>query len=183
MKKRNLPKIFIQAAGLLSLSLLLGGCSQDTPAGPVADESAPTGLDAFFLDARPEGAIPVAQARQEAEPGEPIVVTGQIGAAVEPFSSAYAMFVLGDESLMYCDEMAEDHCPTPWDACCEDPDKVKQRRASVQLVADGTPIARSLKGVNGLQGLDRVVVVGQTAPSSTPDNLVINATGIYPVKE
>ncbi len=73
----------------------------------------------------------------------------------------------------------EDHCPTPWDACCEDPDKLARSRASVQLITDGIPISGTLKGVGGLSELDHIIVAGTVDPSSTADNLLINSTGIY----
>lgn len=145
--------------------------------GTAAGASSP--LDAYVLQTKPEGAVGVMEARNVARPGEPIVVTGQIGAAMDPFSKELASFVLGDEKIMYCDEMEEDHCPTPWDACCEDPAKVRRGRASVQILADGAPVPATLKGVNGMAELDKVVVAGIVDPASTPDNLIINATGIY----
>jgi hypothetical protein len=165
-------------AGLAGI-ILFAGCGES--ASPEANNaSGPAELDAYLLQAEPEGAVSVTEARQSAEPGRPIVVAGQIGAALNPFSADYATFVLGDEALMYCDEMGDDdHCATPWDACCEDPDKVMQGRASVQVLADGNPLPGSLKGVGGLTELDHVVVAGTVDPSSTPQNLIINASGIY----
>ena len=72
------------------------------------------------------------------------------------------------------------HCQTPWDACCEDPDKIKSMRVSVQFVdREGNPILTDLKQEIGIQELDEVTVVGTVADSSTESNLIINATGLY----
>lgn len=167
-----------------TLGLLLAGCSEQ-PMSPISETpDTPTvsayDLEPYILSSKPDNALPVGEARQQMKPGEAIVVKGQIAATLHPFSDGYASFTLGDEVLMYCDEMGDDdHCPTPWDACCEDPDKIKINRASVQIAEDGNPLPVSLKGIGGLKELDHVIVVGTADPSSTPDNLIINATGIY----
>ena len=127
----------------------------------------------------PGEAITVSQARESAKPGGAIVVSGRIGASHKPFGGGFATLVLGDESLQYCNEIPGDACETPWDACCEDRPKIIANRASVQLLADGFPIAESLRGAGGLTELDQIVVVGFVDLSSTSDNLIINASGIY----
>lgn len=189
MKKTNTILVFATTS-LLGLGLFLTGCgesepeaSEETPevseqsmANTPAQGSEPS---AFLLETAPTGAISVAEARKVAEPGESIVVEGQIGAAMNPFGEKFATLVLGDEEIMFCNEMAEDHCATPWDACCEDPEKVATHRASVQLVAGGDPVRGSLRGVGGLSELDHVVVEGSVDPTSTSGNLLINATGVY----
>jgi hypothetical protein len=135
------------------------------------------------LNAKPEGALPVKAAREKLKLGESAVVVGQIGGSLEPFLEGYAGFVLADTDIEFCDEMGDDHCSTPWDACCEDPDKVKASRASVQFVdADGEPLAVSVEGFSGLKGLSHVVVTGTVAGTSTPENLIIDADGIYIVE-
>lgn len=163
--------ISLLLAGLLATA----GCGQQTD----PEANANSALTAYLLENAPEGAISVTLARASAQPGQPIVVAGQIGATLEPFSPTFATFVLGDTAIDYCDELHADACETPWDACCEDPDKVRAGRASVQLLADGNPLEGTLKGVGGLTELDHVVVAGTVDPTSTPENLIINATGIY----
>jgi len=168
------------------IGMLVTGCSQDQ-ASPTTDTVEPNhtaaakvpNLEAFIIDAKPEGAVSVTQARASAAPGKPIVVTGQIGASDQPFGNSFATFILGDEAIDFCDELPGDTCPKPWDACCEDPDKLAASRASVQLTLDGTPIPGSIKGVAGLKELDHVVVAGVVAPTSTSENLIIHASGIY----
>lgn len=129
----------------------------------------------------PEQVLTVAEARRNPVPGETLAIRGQIGGTVHPFTQGYATFVLADESLVFCDEMGDaDHCPTPWDACCEDPDKLAASRASVQFLAgNGRPFPFSLKGVAGLKESDALIVTGTVAEGSNPDNLIINANGFY----
>jgi hypothetical protein len=107
-------------------------------------------------------------------------VRGQIGGTRLPFVDGYAGFVLADPELVFCDEMGDDHCNTPWDACCEDPDRLKAMRVSVQFVdATSNPIQQNLQTSIGLNELDEVVVIGTVAESSTPTNVIIEATTLY----
>lgn len=167
------------------IPILFAGCSQEQESAANKSEmqdrvgEQAQQLEAFMLDAKPEGAITVIEARSSAIPGTPIVITGQIGAADEPFGTHFATFVIGDEAIDFCDELHGDTCATPWDACCEDPDKLTASRASVQLTLDGAPVSGSCKGVGGLKELDHVVVAGVVAPTSTPENLIIHAFGVY----
>ena len=167
----------ILGLGIAVLGILIAGCSQS---GIDVESTAETSeeLNGYILAERPGEAITVSQARESAKPGDAIVVSGRVGAAHKPFGEGFATLVLGDESLQYCNEIPGDACETPWDACCEDRPKIAANRASVQLL-DGLPIAESLKGAGGLTELDQIVVAGVVDPSSTSDNLIINASGIY----
>jgi hypothetical protein len=174
------PKTYIRMiAAFVSLSAIVG-CSPNSEEAEAAEFSNP--LESIhILDEKPSGALSVRAAREKLKPGDVANVVGQIGGVDDPFLEGYAGFVLADTDVMFCDEMGDDdHCATPWDACCEDPDKLKVSRASVQFVnADGYPIKKSIKGYRGLEGLSEVVVVGTVAENSTADNLMIQATGIY----
>ncbi len=168
----------ILVLSIAALGILIAGCSQSgIDVGSNAETSEK--LNAYILEESPGEAITVSQARESAKPGGAIVVSGRIGASHKPFGGGFATLVLGDESLQYCNEIPGDACETHWDACCEDRPKIIANRASVQLLADGFPIAESLKGAGGLTELDQIVVVGFVDLSSTSDNLIINASGIY----
>ncbi len=168
----------ILVLSIAALGILIAGCSQSgIDVGSNAETSEK--LNAYILEESPGEAITVSQARESAKPGGAIVVSGRIGASHKPFGGGFATLVLGDESLQYCNEIPGDACETHWDACCEDRPKIIANRASVQLLADGFPIAESLRGAGGLTELDQIVVVGFVDLSSTSDNLIINASGIY----
>lgn len=179
MKKKT-PTLTGLASLILCLSLALSGCApkeDDTASAPETR----TEFEIPLLDQRPEKALSVQAARETVKPGENVLVYGQIGGTLEPFYESFSGFVLTDTDVMFCDEMGNDnHCVTPWDACCEDPDKLKASRASVQFVdSSGAPFPISLEGQSGLKGLKEVVVEATVAEGSTRDNLVLNATGIY----
>lgn len=178
----NTAKLIIPSLASLALALASACSKQENATGdPGADPQSNTpALEAVFLAAEPEASVTVLEARANAKPGQPITVVGSIGAAVSPFTEGYATFVLGDDSLDFCNEIPGDNCQKPWDACCEPSDQIAASRLSIQVLgANGKPLAQSLKGVQGLKELDQVVVTGTVADSSTAENLLIDATGIF----
>ncbi|MGB0743264.1 MAG: hypothetical protein ACPGSB_01955 [Opitutales bacterium] len=172
-------QITISLIGLL----VIAACSPKSEDATVMSTSTPSSnpLESIhFMDTKPEGALAVQVARAQLKPGDEAVVFGQIGGVEEPFLDGYAGFVLGDTDIVFCDEMGDEHCLKPWDACCADPDVLKVSRASVNFVdAEGKMIAASMKDVAGLKGLAEVTIKGTVAQTSTPDNLIIEATEIY----
>lgn len=166
-----------------ALALLLAGCGgeQENPQASAPAEDGSTALsETIVLAEAPPEATPVGQARQKFQPEQAIAVVGQVGGTLKPISESFASFVIADEEVYFCDEMPEDHCSTPWDACCENPDKLAANRASVVFVdGEGQPLRGNLKDSLGLAELDKVAVKGKVAPESTPGNLVIHATGLY----
>ena len=172
----------------ISAALTLGAfCLFATACGPKDQASAsqaPNDTNSasieLLLTEAPANALSVASARAQAKPGEPIHVRGQIGGTRAPFVDGYAGFVLADPEIEFCNETGDDHCTTPWDACCEDPDKLKAMRVSVQFVdANGIPIQQDLKSSIGLKEQDHVTVIGTVAETSTASNVIIHATGLY----
>lgn len=164
----------------LSGAFLLSACGPAERETPAA--STPEAVERLRLAAKPANALSVMEARDRLSPGDRVVIEGQIGGAVDPFFDGFAGFVLADQAILFCDEMGgEDHCATPWDACCEDPDKLKAGRVSVQMVdAEGNPVEGGLGSTDALSGLDYVIVSGTVAETSTPENMIIDAQGYYP---
>lgn len=159
------------------IALALSACGEKS-----ADVAAPADprVEAVFVAAEPAGAISVIEARKNPAPGTEVTVIGRVAGAMEPFSKDFATLVLADDTVMTCDREPGDSCPTPWDACCVDPKVLAASRLSVQVNgADGQPIAATLKGAKGLKELDQLVIQGKVAPGSNPENLIIEATGIF----
>lgn len=177
---KQIINYFTRAVCLTVITFIFAACGK--PSGDSADhQTESTGkLGAFFAQEKPAKAISVAQARQSAKPGETVTLVGQIGGATSPFAEGFAAFVLADESLVFCSDNPEDDCGTPWDACCETPEKIKASRTMVQFLDDeGTPVPEGFKGVKGLAELDYVIVSGIVNANSNPDNLIINASSLY----
>ena len=174
-----LPLTAALALGAFSLFATACGPKDQASASPAASDTNTASI-ALLLTEAPANALSVTSARAQAIPGEPIQVSGQIGGTRAPFVDGYAGFVLADPELAFCNESGDDHCTTPWDACCEDPDKLKAMRVSVQFVdANGIPIQQDLKSSIGLKEQDHVTVIGTVAETSTPSNVIIHATGLY----
>lgn len=154
-----------------------------TSCGDKAEQAAPPThprLQAIFTAEEPKGALSVLDARKSGQPGSEITVVGRVAGAMEPFSKDYATMILADDTVMTCERNPGDACETPWDACCVEPKTLAASRLSVQVMGDdGQPVTQTLKGVNGLKELDRLIVHGKVAAGSTADNLIIEATGIY----
>lgn len=182
----------MKASALLALpfalSLLLTSCgdsgseSEDGDSAN-AESSVNPKIQAVLLDSAPEGAIPVSEARKSAKPGDTVTVTGKVAGAMNPFTEGYATLILSDQTLETCDLIPGDECPTPWDACCADPEHIKAVRLTLQVVGeDGFPIAQGLKGVSGMKELTSLVATGTVAEESTAENLIVNVTGLFAKK-
>lgn len=99
---------------------------------------------------------------------------------MEPFIESRAVFVLGDNSVITpCSDMETDHCPTPWDACCDPSSTRAEGTATIQIVDEsGQLLRQGLEGVNGLEKLASVKVSGTVNKSSSANSLIVNAESI-----
>jgi hypothetical protein len=138
-------------------------------------------FEAYFTDEALADATPIHVARTSASPGDEIVISGRVMGRGKVFVDYRASFVLGDpEKLTPCNEMPDDNCTTPWDACCDTKELKRVGLASIQILGeDGRVLSGVLKGTKGLKELSTVTVSGTVDQSSTEENLVINATKIH----
>ena len=185
--RTNAPLLVLAPAGA---ALALTACGPSTPANNNANNSStqtssqasnqPEASPAWILASMPEDARPVGEVKASAIEGDTVAIRGRIGGRLEPIAADSAVFTIVDPAVVSCAEMGEDHCPTPWDYCCEPRESLNANNATIQLVdgagrvmADTNPIAA------GLDPLDEVVVVGTVAPRESPTVLTIRATGVY----
>lgn len=182
---KNITHTLIVSVALATLAIGCGSPEQKqaaAPAKPAAPEPPPVELPETLLakDALPD-AVGVVAARKDVEPGKEIVLTGFIGGRGKPFVDGRAIFTLADsKALTQCDAKPGDGCKTPWDACCDDPDKIKASIASIQIVdGDGIVLKRELEGFGGIVSGSTVSVKGKIAPGSTSDALIVNAEQIH----
>lgn len=182
---KNITHTLIVSVALAALGSGCGSSDQKPTVAPTkasAPEVPPVELPAtlFVREALPD-AIGVVAARKDVEPGKEIVLTGFIGGRGEPFVDGRAIFTLADaKALTRCDAKPGDGCKTPWDVCCDDPDKIKASIASIQVVdGEGQVLKGSLEGVGGIAAGSTVSVKGKVAPGSTTDALIVNAEQIH----
>lgn len=138
-------------------------------------------FEAYFTNEPLPDAKAIHVARTTAAPGDEIVLSGRLMGREQIFVDGRASFVLGDPNkLTPCNEMPDDNCTTPWDACCDSKELKREGIASIQILGeDGRVLSGILKGTKGLKELSKVTVQGTVAENSTEDNLVVNATKIF----
>jgi len=159
--------------------VLLAACGGGAKVAEGAVERDPLLAQAVLAEA-PAEAAPVQAVREAPVAGETVVVTGRVGGVLHPFSETHAVMILIDDEIETCERIPGDECPTPWDACCEDPAKLKAMRLTVQFVDEtGEPLVGTLKGLDGLEELDTVVVRGTVSEGASEENLVIDASGFF----
>ncbi|WAC20298.1 hypothetical protein OVA24_02755 [Luteolibacter sp. SL250] len=160
--------------------LFLASCKKEKVVEFVPAET--QSIEPFFTKTAPADPQPISAVRTTAKPGEQVTVSGLVMGREKPFVDGRAAFVLGDPSKMTpCNKMpGEDHCKTPWDACCDTPEAKREGSATIQLVGvDQRVIKRSLKGEYGLKELSSVTLTGTVDKASTPEALIINATALH----
>jgi hypothetical protein len=134
----------------------------------------------FILQAEPANVIGVVEAKKNARPGDRIAVRGHIGGTVNPFVNGRAIMTIVDLALPTCADKPDDCCETPWDYCCEERSDIVAHAATVQVSDEtGAPLRASLRGVQGLDPMADVIVVGTVGETASPTALLIQAEAIY----
>ncbi|MEM9282762.1 MAG: hypothetical protein AAGA96_13120 [Verrucomicrobiota bacterium] len=178
--KKNLLNIGFSLVILFALT----GCGDEggesnEPAAQETGAGVDSRIEAVFTDMEIADAMAVTEVRTTAKPGEEVVVAGKIAGTMKPFAEGFATLVLGDLELHTCDLNPDENCPTPWDACCEEPEVLKAMRLTVQIVdEENRPIGQGLKGVRGLKEMDEITVKGLVTEGSDNNNVIINVTAL-----
>ena len=169
---------------VLLMSMLCGlwlipGC-EDRPAATNQTSAQADALPAgLVIEQAPEGAREVADVRKAAD-GDVVVVRGRIGGQRKPFTAGRAQFQLVDLAVSTCDKMPDDHCPTPWDMCCEPTKDIADNSVTVQVVGAGDrPLRAELSGVGGMKPMSEIAVKGVVKKSADGKAVMVNATQIH----
>lgn len=174
MKKKTLLTIAIAA-------FALAACEKQAAVTTVNEIAPDPALEKFFTDEEIPAGEAISIVRDKAKPGDEISLSGLVMGREKVFVDGRASFILGDPAkLTPCNKMPDDHCETPWDACCDDKALKLEGTASIQIVGeDGRVLDGNLKGTKGIKELSTVTVTGTVAPQSTPEALIVNATKIH----
>lgn len=171
---------------LATLMLALTACEESpqdpaATAAPAPEATAEVTQINWKLDAMPDGALVVTQAKADAKEGDTITIEGRIGGRSEPITASSGLFIIMDPAIPSCADNPGDNCAKPWDYCCETPETISANAATIQLRdAEGNPI---VLGEGDLKPLNRVAVVGTVGPRPNSDTLVVHAAGVYVVSE
>jgi hypothetical protein len=166
---------FLLALIAIAITLGISSCKKSDDAKKSAPPVASALPDSFWLKAAPPDAKPVAEVRASAKTGDKVVVTGIVGGSTEPFTSGAAAVTLVDPGVKSC---TEDHCPTPWDYCCEPVENLRKNMVTVEFRDKGTLLKTSARGFHGLDHSKTVVVVGE-AKRDEADNVIVHASGVF----
>ncbi|MSR70408.1 MAG: hypothetical protein EXS17_08715 [Phycisphaerales bacterium] len=174
------------ASFLSVVTLMFVACEKraaDSAANPASGGKSSAPLPAgLFVAEQPAGAVGVIAARASAKAGDRVVLLGRIGGSRSPFVSNHAIFTIIDPSLKSCVETGdEDHCPRPWDYCCEERKSLTAGLASIEVRdAQDKPLAISLERDGTLKPLMLVAVEG-TWQATDGGALLVRADHIHKV--
>lgn len=186
MRYREKHMTPVIALGMIAMAVVaVAGCEREENAGetavkPTAQKAAAELPDALFVELAPDGARSIAEVKADTEASGRVVVKGRIGGRKNLFVDGAAIFLLADTSMKSCKDRDKDKCATPWDYCCEPPDSLNAKVATVQIVGDdGRPLRVDIQGRDGLEPLATIVVSGEIVRQSGSGALVINAEHIH----
>jgi len=180
MKKRMIAGC---VAGAVAGVVALTGCGESggESGGNSTAGSGNANPPAWRLASMPESATDVGAAKTSVQEGDEVVIRGMIGGSRDPIGKEAAYFTIVDTSITSCADMGEDHCPTPWDYCCEPGESLKANQATVKLVdSSGKVMAIDLTKFDVKPGAE-VAVVGRVGPRASEGVLTIEATGMHVV--
>ncbi len=159
---------------LLITFFFLAHCnSNDEQTQPVNEtkESLPAH---FFTTERPSDVKDLAEVKMSAKTGDEVTFLARIGGRKQgTFVPSLSMMIVADPSLLSCELMADDdHCDTPEDYCCEDPDALTHGLGTIRFMKNETDaFPFSVEGEGGMEVLKYVVING------TVNN--INENGLF----
>ena len=156
-------------------------CKESKPASNASTVTSATIPAAYFTKNRPEDVKNLIEVKPTAAIGEDIVFLARVGGRVDPFVDGIAIFQVADPGLESCELMGEeDHCPVPWDYCCEDMAAVTAGSATIRIVGDdGEPLSASAQGAGGLAPARFLVVDGTVTDKNSDGVFVIDARRIW----
>lgn len=176
--------LFLAIVAVTSISFSLGCDKAAPPATNAQTQASPSvHLPANLLvTEQPTGALGVIEARKSSHAGERVAIIGRIGGSRSPFVSTRAIFTIVDPSLKSCIETGdEDHCPRPWDYCCEDKKGLANAMASIEITdATGKPLEMALESEGTFKPLMLIAVEG-TLHSTEGGSFVVRADHVYKV--
>lgn len=159
-----LPSLLACAAGLLSAC---GGSEEPAAGSP----SLPAPPESFWSATAPEASQGVTEGLARAASGDAVALRGTL----QDFVGGLAAFTMVEEALDHCAEMGDDdHCPTPWDYCCADPDALRAGTVTVELRdGAGAPGPWQVEGFHGLERLSEIFVEGTLERDSAGNPLIV----------
>lgn len=180
----------MMTVGGVSAALVLAGCGTSEPdraRGGGADTGQAGGAATLpasvWLEAKPAGAEPLTKVKASAKEGERVAFLAQVGGRAKPYVPGRAIVLVADPALQDCAEEEDDHCPTPWDYCCENPAALKAGTGAIQFIGgDGQPLHVSLEGMEEFSPLTTMYVTGTVSARDDEGTFTVDADGVFIVR-
>ena len=169
---------------MLLICVILLGCEGkgNEKANKTTTTKAAVGIPAItFMADRPADVQDLAEVKKDAKVGDQVTFLARVGGRGKPFVEKQAIFVAADPSLKSCELIAEeDHCPVPWDYCCENGALLRNGMATIRILGeDGRPLGVNVKGAGGLQAAKFIVVQGTVSDRNDEGLFIVDAGRIW----
>ena len=165
---------------LSALCLSLTGCGQNNEKTEEATPTTAAIPSTVFMTDKPSNAPMLREVKAGSQVGDKVVFEARVGGRMEPFVEGMAIFLTADPRLLSCDQRPGDHCPVPWDYCCEDMDALKAGTATIQIIdPNGAPFPMTAEGQGGIEPLKTVVIEGTVTEKDANGVFVVNTSSIW----
>lgn len=166
--------------GLLLLYMAVGcNKSENASSSSTQGAAAISGQSNYLLPTEPDGAKGVIAVRKDSKDGDEITIVGRVGGSVKPVVEGRAAFTIVDLSLVPCNEMAGDTCPTPWDYCCAPKEELSRATIMVKFVDErGKTLQQEAKNLLGIEPQKTVFVRGHVKRDRN-GNLTVLGDALY----
>ena len=134
----------------------------------------------FMSGEKPANAPMLTEVKAASKISDKVMFEARVGGRAKVFVDDMAIFLAADPRLVSCDQRPGDHCPVPWDYCCENADALKKGMATIQIIDDaGLPYEVTAEGQGGIEPLKTVVVTGIVSAKDPEGNFVVDASSVW----
>jgi hypothetical protein len=178
MKELQMKLLLITLA-----TFALIGCGADEKSTTTSAQSVTNNIpNTFFITDRPTDVQDLAEVKKNAKKGDGVTFLARIGGRKNAsFVPTLAMMIVADPKLISCELMGEEeHCATPEDYCCEDPELYSQGLGTVRFMdTNGDVFPYSVEGDHGMEVLKFVVVEGTVIDINDNGLFIVDATKVW----
>jgi hypothetical protein len=164
-------------------AIALAGCGSDEKSTTTSAQAELSGVpNTFFTTDRPAKVQDLVEVKKTAKKGDEVTFLARIGGRKNAsFVPTLAMMIVADPGLISCELMGEEeHCATPEDYCCEDPELYSQGLGTVRFMdKNGDVFPYSVEGDHGMEVLKYVVVDGTVVDINDNGLFIVDANKVW----
>jgi hypothetical protein len=159
------------------------GCGGDEKSTATSTKTAASSIpNTFFTTDRPAKVQDLVEVKKSAKKGDEVTFLARIGGRKNAsFVPTLAMMIVADPKLLSCELMGEtEHCATPEDYCCEDPELYAQGLGTIRFMdSNGDVYPYSVEGDHGMEVLKYVVVDGTVVDINDNGLFIVDANKVW----